>query len=1053
MRGQYSRMLLVCFGLAVMGAFGIGWAQVVTATFYGSVQDQSGAVIPGAQITLIHEGTGATRSGVTGEMGEVVLDLLPVGAYTIRVEMPGFRTVVRKGVQLSAGQTARERFVLAVGEVTDAVTVEAGAALVDTVSPEQRENLDRIKVSELPLARRNLTSLLRLSTGVDISDHTRSLRIGGIGKHGTGFSIDGTDASSNPEGRGISQYQGVGNYIDGISIEAVQEVQLMRGILAAEYGGVVGGQVNIISKSGTNVWHGSLFHNYQSHLFDARHPFLPSRESDGREIPKPRVVFNQFGGSVGGPLIREKAFIFATYEGYRETRYDTQGGTVPTQKLRNQILQASSFPETRMILEFLPLPNVPRDENLGRFESARNREARENYWVLRGDLLVSSGSNLAVSYTRSRPRSLEPRFYGKGINDRLRQSDQDRLSFNWTTGAAGWSSESRFGWTFNEMQRIDEFFQVTDPARPEKRRWGRTVPTFSISGLFSGPDGEWWLMEGSTYTFDQKMARHLGRHFLKFGGSFRWVTGSRNNPENPTFEYANLNAFLANDVRGIVPTFGAPPYTSRMYDFGFFIQDDWRLNSRLVVNLGFRYDFYSNMVAKPSTGDPAGFYNLTPPRDWRSFDFGPTLDPNRPYQHDKLNLGPRLGFAYDIGGRGRTVVRGGFGILFSPLMPGMVRQAVAHPVVPFRVRFGRQEARELGLKWPMYPEEIRDVVEEFSKRTGQRYVFSVMNPFIENPYAMHYQLNIQRALGSDLMWEVGYAGNRGVKFPLHRWFNLPDRQTGIRPNPLVIPGGYYVDHSQNSVYNSLQTSLRKRFTRNHSFDLHYTWGKGLAINGGDIGAYYQGDAPDRVQEFFDPRADRGPTMGDATHRLVADWIYQFPPLAGLGPPLLRQILGGWQLAGVVSARSGEAVIITQSCGVTRHCRPDFLGGEAVVKDWKKNVITQGCRPGTHCPRGYLNTKAFAQVPLSPVSGTTVRPGTVGTSLVRGPGFWSVDFSLAKHFAVAEEISLQLRVDMFNALNHVNYGNPTASINSVFFGEIRGIAGGMRTMQMGARIQF
>lgn len=1053
MRLFLSNVFCLALGMVFLSSAPAAWAQVTTATLSGIVKDQTGAIIPGAEVMLIHEGTAAERRGLTGETGDFLFNLLPVGRYTVRIGMPGFKALVNRGLELSAGQNVRETFVLQVGEVADSVTVEAATPLVNTVSTEQRENIDRLKLTELPLARRNLTSILRLSTGVDISDHTRSLRINGIGKSGTGFSIDGTDASSNPEGRGISQYQGVGNYIDGTSIEAVQEIQLMRGILAAEYGGAVGGQVNIISKSGTNALHGSLVYNYQSHIFDARHPFLPSRAADGTKIPKPRVVFNQFGGSVGGPIIRERAFFFATYEGYRETRFGTQGGTVPTQKLRDEILQASPFPETRRILDFLPLPNVPRDENLGRFESARNREARENLWVLRGDVLVARGSNLAVSYTRSRPWSLEPSFYHKGVNDRIRTSDQDRLSFNFTTGRGDWSSESRFGWTFNEMQRIDEFFQKTDPTRPEKRRWGRIVPTFSISGLFSGPDGEWWLMEGSTYTVDQKIARHAGRHFLKFGGSFRWVTGSRNNPENPTFEYANLNAFLANDVRGIVPTFGAPPYTSRMYDFGFFIQDDWRVSPRLVLNLGFRYDFYSNMVAKPSTSDPAGFFNLTPPTDWRKFDFGPTMDPNRPYDHDKVNLGPRFGFAYDLHGQSKTVIRGGFGVLFNPLMPGMVRQAVASPVVPFRVRFGRQEARDLALKWPMYPEEIRDVVENFTKTTGQRYVFSVMNPHIENPYAMHYQLNVQRAFGRDLMWEVGYVGNRGVKFPLHRWFNLPDRQTGIRPNPLVIPGGYYVDQSQNSVYNALQTSLRRRFARNLSFDVHYTWGKGLAINGGDVGAYYQGDAPDRVQEFFNPRADRGPAIGDATHRFIADGIYQLPYLAGFKNPIMRHALGGWQVAGILSMRSGEPVIITQSCGVNRHCRPDFLGGEAVIKNWKQNEITQGCRPGAHCPRGYLNTQAFALVPLAPTSGTTIRPGSVGTSLVRGLGTWSTDLSLAKNFHVREEMNLQFRLDAFNALNHVNYGSPDSSINSVFFGQIRGIATGMRSMQMGLRLTF
>src|SRR4030095_15051778 len=253
-------------------------------------------------------------------------------------------------------QNVRQTHALEVGGVAEAVPVQGASPLVNTVSAEQRESLSTIQVSELPLSRRNVTNILRLSSGVDVGNG--SVRINGLGKSGAGVTVDGTDANSNPsEGRALEQYGGR-NYIDVMSIEAVKEVQIMRGVMAAKLGGVNSGRVNIISKSGTNQWHGSLFENYRSHIFNARNPFQVNKDADGRLRPKNREVFNQFGGSLGGPVLRDRAFFFVTYEGYRESTFQRVTGTVPTAKLRNTILQALPFTETRILLDTLPSPTL-----------------------------------------------------------------------------------------------------------------------------------------------------------------------------------------------------------------------------------------------------------------------------------------------------------------------------------------------------------------------------------------------------------------------------------------------------------------------------------------------------------------------------------------------------------------------------------------------------------------------------------------------------------------------------------------------------------------------
>ncbi len=1044
---------LCCFLLvAMLLSSTLAWSQVTTATLFGTVTDPSGAAVPGAVVTLLHEETNTTTTRTADSSGDFTFAFLRVGAYAVRVEAKGFKRYELKGLDLAAAQSVRQTFSLEVGSVSESVNIEATAPLVNTASSEQTQTFEGLKVTELPLGRRNVSSILRLSAGVD-QGSGRSPRLNGIGASGTGISVDGTDANSNPEQRSIAQY-GARNYIDVMSIDAVQEVQLVRGILPAEYGSVVGGQVNLISKSGTNKWHGTAIENYQSHVLNARDPFVAARTASGAEIRKPRVVFNQFGGTLGAPIIKDRVFGFATYEGYRESASRRVNGTVPTPAFRSEILRALPIPETKALLDVLPLANSPINEDIGRFEGISNALSRENHFVAKGDARLTSLSNLAVTYTRMRPFGLDPSYYIGGANDRTYAYVQDRVTASFTTGQATWMSESRFGWNFNDMQRLDQFFTKRDPrGASEKEQWGRSIPRISIAGPsgFAVGGAEIWDMNGTTYSVDQKISRQMGKHALKFGGKYGFNGGFRSNPENPSFAFQSKPDFLANIPSSVVPTFGSPPYKSRMHELGLFLQDDWRATSKLVFNLGLRYDFYSKNISEPTTNIAVGFYNPAPPTDWSKFNFGPVRDPKDPYNDDPVNFGPRLGFAYDVDGKSKTVVRGGFGILFSPQMPGVVRQAVANPIVPFRVSWSLAEARDLGLTYPRYTEDLRTVVENQVARTGTRFPFSAMNPGLENPYAMHYQFNIQRSLTSSLMLETGYVGSHGVKFLLHRRVNLPDRLTGVRPNPGLVFGGYYVDNSQTTSYNAWQTSLRKRFSHGLSFDAHYTFSKSLGISGGDIGAYYGSDNDsNNIQDFNNPRADRGPNPGDARHRFVGDWVYELPRFANANP-LVRHTIGGWEISGIFSTRSGERVTATQTCASDQYCRPDYVGGVTSIANWKE-TSTGRCTVGARCTVQYLNPAAFALVPVNPVSRIAVRPGNLGNGSLRNPATWSTDLSIAKNFKLREQMSLQFRTDMFNATNHVNYNGPNANLSSATFGEINS-AGGMRSIQLNAKLRF
>lgn len=1040
----FTLMLAVLIGAS-------SWAQVTTATMYGIVQDPTGAVVPGARVTLTNEGTGGLFTSSTDERGEFGFSVLPVGTYTLNIEATGFKTFQSRRMALAASQVVRQNYTLELGEVSEVISVEGSAPLIQTASAEQRESLNQIQVHELPLSRRNVTNILKLSSGVDTGNG--SVRINGQGKSGAVVTVDGTDANSNPsEGRAMEQYGGR-NYIDVMSIDAVQEVQLLRGVMPAEIGGVISGQVNLISKSGTNQIHGSAFHNYRSHIFNAWDPFQTSRDSNGNRLDKSREVFNQFGGSLGGPIVRDRVFLFGTYEGYRESQFSRVTGNVPTDELRAEILAALPFQETQMLMDTLPRPTLIRDaENgRGRFEGAGLRRRTENHVILKGDIRVTNLSNLSLTYSRNRPFGLDPRFNLNGSNDRTYEYFQDRFAVQYTMGSSQWVSETRFGYNKSDMERTDQYFNFIDPDTDESIQFQRRIPRLNLGFADGYGSAEIWLMNGTTYSIDQKVSRHMGKHTFKFGVRALVLDGQRTNPENPSYSFNTREDLRANLPDSLSITFGSGgPHRHRMWEIGGFVQDDWRVNSRLVLNLGLRYDYYSNNKTKSLSEIQVVNKNLEPPTNWPAFDFGAVRPFDNSTENDGwVNLGPRIGFAYKVDEVGLTTVRGGVGIVFAGHVPAILRQSSSDPVVPFRVRWSQSEADALGVKFPMVNEEIFPIAVRSVEEQGTELVFSMMDPQLQNPYTVNYQLNVQRQLASDLMWEIGFVGARGVKFPMHRRFNLPDRITDVRPNPSLVPGGYYLDNSENTQYVSLQTSLRKRFSRNLGFDLHYTWGKSISYVGGDVGVYYGTDAENNVQDFFNLAIERGTSDFDVAHRLVGSWIYELPGLRGQSAPV-RGILGGWQVTGILSANTGTPVRITQGCSDSWVCRGDYVGGVIVPDNWQNRLVPGNTRIGVHSDVQYLNPDAFAEIPE--VNGHAIRPGNAGTSLVRAPGAWTIDLSLSKNFRVREGMRLQIRADMFNALNHVNLTSLNTRVDRSDFGQLDG-ARAMRSMQVGARITF
>ncbi len=1017
---------LLCL-LALANA--VMWAQVTTATIYGTVTDPTGAAVPGGNVHLTHQETGAVTTKVSGEAGDFQFDFLRVGTYTILIETQGFKRFEAKGIELVAGQNVRQTFPLQVGDVTETVQVEGTAALVNTVSSEQLQSFGSKTVKDLPLAKRNFSNLLTVGTGVSGASggSGSGVRLNGIGKNGTAFSVDGTEASGNPEGRNTQNFGGT-NYIDILSLESIEEVHTVKGILPAEYGGALGGQVNVLTRSGSNQFHGSLFENFQAENLNAKDPFLNR---------KPPFTYNQFGGAGGGPIKRNRIFIFGAYEGYRESQLDRVEGNVPTQFMRDMVLRA--VPAYADAMAPVPLPNQPHNPtaNNALYVGTGVSIRRDNHLDVKGDFRLGNTSNLSLTYSRGRPYRLIPSIYVN--NEQDNQVFSERGTASYVTGGASWTSETRFGYNSNDAHNVNRSFNnpILDAAHPKEdfiqgRRLGRLSTNLGWGTLAANQD---LMLEGPTWNLGEKFSRHLGNHSLKFGGLFTHHCCQRNNVEAVAWTYSGLPDLLANIPSQINASFGNGEYTAKMWELGGFLQDDWRVNPKLTLNLGIRYDYFSHLVARAD--DSSGSFLINPDgiRD-RNFSIGPTRPEDSAYESDRSNWGPRFGFAYNVDGKSKTVIRGGTGFIFSPQVIGNMWNLVGTQYVPKRILFSRQDAIALGLKYPMYNDDLRKVVEKQAVAEGFTNIFALINPTIQSPYTHHYSLGIQRELTRDLALETAFVGVRGTKFPMWRPLNEPDRVTGIRPNP-KLRATYYLDESATSSYASWQTSVRKRYSKNFSGSVHYTWGKSLAYNGGDIGTWYQGDNAARVQDFHNIRAEHAPSTGDLKHYFATEWVYDTPSLAGMSGAM-RQLLGSWQLGGILTARTGEPLAITQTSSLQVN-RPDYIGGEAINGNYKPNLQ-------------YLNRSAFALVPLIAASGASARPGNLGWGAIRGPGAWNFDVSLGKNFRLTEAVKLQLRTDMFNSLNHVNPANINTGLNAGTFGQVRGTTG-QRVVQLNARLTW
>lgn len=989
---------------ATLLALGAGaWAQVNTATIVGTVRDASGAVIPACAVTAVNAETGLTITAATDNGGNYIFDRLPAGPYRLAAALEGFRTVERSGIRLDATQRVKIDITLEVGSVAEKLEVTAAAPVVNTQNTELGSVIGEQQVRNLPLNGRNFSQLIALQTGTVQSGN--GIFFNGLSRDGVNITVDGTDAS-NPDRPSIEDAGGQTNQ-SLLSVEFISEFKSTSGVFSAETGRAISGGVNVITKSGTNEYHGSVYEFLRNDVLDARNFFAAGRDP---------LRLNQFGATLGGPIVRNKAFFFAGWEGVRQHRGRQVSGEVFSDSLREQI--RTQNPALIPLVDLLPRGTQPLSDPTKSFHRRGDLDTnREDSGSARIDLNPNDKDRIFLRYSILDAYSTQAQL---SPTNKLLYPSQNR------TGTASWTrilssrmlNELRAGVNKQDLPRTHEAFTL------------RGIPR--LTGVFTTDLIKILRFNGGSWTVLDNFSYNAGRHSVKAGFELQRFHNGRSEFQNPIYRVDSVADLLARRFNNVIVTTGTDTRRIQESRWGFYVQDDFRFNSRITLNLGLRYEYFT-----PSSERDGFLFNVV----------GDPFGPFRPkgaaiLNPDRNNFGPRLGLSWDLDGRSKNVIRAGAGVYYSPIASREMTAMVSPPDEPFRFTL---TSREVGLPFPFDEAALVSNLKSLNIPTG----VLAYETNARNTYSTQWMFTYQRELAANLALEVGYLGNRGLKLKDLAFLNEINPATGQRPVP---PLGRirYQEHSDMSVYHALQTSLRKRFSQSHQFNVHYTYGKSLSLGGVDD---FTNQVNNQVQDPSNRRASRGRTIADLTHNLRLDYAADiaFDRWFGLSSGAPRKIAGGWQVMGITSARSGFPMLITsgrdnRGNGDSGPQRPDVAAGVPSKLDgWRESSAHR-----------FLNRAAFTD-PCD-VRGLR-RPcgvfGNLGKNVLSGPGAMNFDVSVIKNTKVTERFTVQFRTEFFNAFNLVNFGAPAAArlqITNTNFGEIA-TAANPREIQFALKLVF
>jgi hypothetical protein len=1054
-----------------------------TGTIYGTVSDTTGAAIARSTVTVKNIATNLTRTAATDGAGSYNFTLLPVGLYNISVTANGFKPYVRERVELQVEQNLRVDFNLEVGQITEQVVITAEAPQVDAASSTLGKVVEERRIVDLPLNGRNFLELGVLQAGV--VPPAAGIDVVGSGTNNTpggtasNFSVNGMRITSNNHLLdGVNNVEPVtGSAMIVPSPDTLQEFRILTNAYSAEFGRAGGSIVTVVTKSGSNNFHGSAYEFLRNDVFDARNFFAPD---------VPDLKQNQFGFTLGGPIRKDRTFFFGGYEGFRQRKGIPVSAAVPSLRVRRgdfsqeaikpidpftmQPFPGGIIPENRInpvsrnILALWPEPNL--GTNI--WTAAPSGSNDRDQFITRLDhTLVENKNTLTVRYlfdegTRFIPlghfaSNAAPFIAAPGFSNEEDNRFQNLMVADTHLFSTGIVNELRFSYQRARVVSGKPADQV-DPSTLgftfPKVSSIDVAPVIAVSGVTGlGPP----ILSERTSNFYQvvdNIAIDSGSHSIKFGGEVRRerVATLFTSLGHGSFTFNGLATGnpQADLVLGFPFLFlqaaGREDKSLKRTVYYAYFQDNYRVKRNLTLNLGLRYEWVPGFTEEDNlllTFIPGKKSTISPALPEGLLHSGDPGVPDTLFPTDKNNFAPRLGFAWDPFGDGKTSVRAAYGIFYDE--SGLIQTYNVFQAPDFQ-----------PIAVLIFPPSFADPFAGNSPFTPPLSLpFSVgpgtTNTWIESEfkpaYIQHWNLTVQRQLTSAMAIELAYVGNVGRRlqggFDLNQAVFTKDASranTNARRPFSSFGSGLQVSSAFNSSYNGLQATLTHQLNRGLSFQTSYTWSKAIDETTAPTTFFLFPGQTSRIQDVRNFSADRGLSAFDLRHRFVTSFVYELPFLRE-GGGSLSSVLGGWRLSGIFTAQSGRPFTVTDSAD------PNF--DQDTVAD-RTNIIRDPNLPSNQrTVERWFDTTAFqrftpAQAPLL---------GNAGRNIVFSDGVVNFDAGLAKEFRITESKQFEFRWEVFNVFNHPNFGVPDNDFNSANFGRILRTSTPERIMQFALKFVF
>jgi len=1064
MRIQIAALLTIAFAATALSS--TLKAQVTGTTVVGRITDTTGAVVPQAHVDLLRISTGTHRLTATSDSGNyTVPDLMP-GTYTITVTAPGFGTLVTKGVALEVGQNAQEDFTLKVGSTSEQVDVTSAPPAIDLTSSQIDNVVNSATMRQLPLNTRDWTLLATLQPGVSQIRTEKAVAVG-ADRGNRGFGAQLTIAGGRPQqnnyrvdGISINDYSnGAPGSVAGenLGVDAIQEFSVVTANASAEYGREAGGVINAVSRAGTNQVHGSAFEFFRNDAMDARDYFNIINSPNPITARQSELRKNQFGGAIGGPILKDKTFFFFTYEGIRQIYAPPTIVTAPSANARNGVLNCPTAgaalqvgcptpgpgavgstytvpvsADTASYLKFYGLPTTQNaNADVGTYTFALRQVTPENFYQGRLDQVFSQKDSAHATYMYDAGNYTQP----DSLNNYLLLSDTRRQLFlleETHIFSASLVNAARIGINRN-IANITNTAAGTNNLAADTTLGGvpgRTASSMVISGGPTSFGGG--LNAPSQYNFYWTSVQGyddafytLHNHTFRFGGAVENMRNSIIATSSPAGLYT-FNS-TADFIAGRVANFSAqlpgsiPEKGLRQWLGGGYVLDDWKALPNLTFNIGLRYE--ATTVPTEEHGHLSRLVNLTDP--------APTLGGTYFSNPTLKNFEPRVGVVWDPFKTGKTVVRGGFGIFDVLPLPYQFEllAALAAPYLQVgSVVYSNSNGVNYATPQPGDGKFAHGSFGSIQAPSALRQSYIQPNP--SRNYLMEWNLNVERELGYNFNAFLGFVGSKGVHQPFRTdevntvqpigivngalTFPKPGSAPVLNPNVGQIAAIFY---NNNTYYDGLQAGLTHKMAHGFQFQASYTYSKaidqGSAILAGDpFGNSVSG------LFYFAPGTRRGVADFNVPNIFTFNYLYEIPRIKSLKGPL-DSAINGWQLGGIFISQSGlpfTPTIAGDSLG---------LKGTAPYNVPNRVKTASGCdtatlgRSGVATP--YVNLACFT-FPTPNSDGTTVY-GNAGRNSLRGPKLNDLDFSLVKNTQLSERVNLQFRAEAYNALNHPNLAPP------------------------------